>query len=149
MPRRRNSGQQVAIADIGLPVLAFIVLTAIVRAIGTTNGIVIVGAAIFAIIAVVALLILRKRRQRAAWIAHLRNKYGDEEIVERILRHLYWQGQTAEQLRDSLGAPASVDGGLLKTRKREVWKYHPTGKNRYRLRITLDDDVVADHFQKN
>lgn len=129
--------------------LTLIILTAVVRAAGATASIAIVGCIVFALIAGVALLILHKRRKRAAWITHLRTKYGDEEIVQRILRHLYWQGQTAEQLRDSLGLPASVDTGQLKTRKREVWKYHQTGKNRYRLRITLDDDVVADHFHKN
>ena len=30
------------------------------------------------------------------------------------------------------------------TRKREVWKYKPTGRNRYGLRITLDNNVVVE-----
>ena len=36
-----------------------------------------------------------------------------------------------------------MDDKLLKTRKREVWKYNRTGVNRYGLRITLDNDIVT------
>ena len=32
---------------------------------------------------------------------------------------------------------------MLKTKVKEVWKYKPTGKNRYGLKITLDDGVVV------
>jgi hypothetical protein len=42
-----------------------------------------------------------------------------------------------------------VDRKLLKTMKREIWKYNPRGVNRYGLRITLDNDIVSgwDHKQ--
>ena len=143
MSRRKNSGQSAAgFALVVLVMVVFVVASALVHAVG------IVACVIF-VVGIIAFGIWYKAHRRAVRIAYLRNKYGDEQTVQRILRANYWQGQTAEQLRDSLGEPASVDGGLLKTRKREVWKYHPTGKNRYRLRITLDDDVVADHFQRN
>jgi hypothetical protein len=60
-----------------------------------------------------------------------------------------WQGQTAAQLVDSRGWPTARDDTLLKTMKREIWKYHPTGKNRYALRVALNNDVVTgwDHKQ--
>ncbi len=86
---------------------------------------------------------------RSKRLAHLRRKYADETVVQGILNHRYWEGQTAVQLMDSLGSPATVDNNLLKTRKREVWKYQPNGVNRFRLRITLDDDVVVSWDQKN
>jgi predicted MFS family arabinose efflux permease len=35
--------------------------------------------------------------------AALMGKYSDVGIVDRIMRGAYWQGQTTEQLRDSLG----------------------------------------------
>lgn len=67
----------------------------------------------------------------------------------RIYNHRYWQGQTAEQLVDSLWKPRGVDKKLLKTMKREVWKYDPRGVNRYGLSISLDNDIVSgwDHKQ--
>lgn len=143
MSRRKSNGQSVA--GFGILILAAVVFavgSVLLHAIGPV-------ACVIVVVGTIAGVIWYKAHRRAVRIAYLRNKYGDEEIVQRILRRNYWQGQTAEQLRDSLGQPASVDGGLLKTRKREVWKYYPSGKNRYRLRITLDDDIVADHFQKN
>lgn len=78
----------------------------------------------------------KKRRE------YLLRKYGDEEIVENIMKHRFWVGQTAEQLVDSLGSPEDKSIKVMKTRYREIWKYNQTGKNRYGLRITLDDHVV-------
>jgi hypothetical protein len=60
------------------------------------------------------------------------------------MRRKLWQGQTVEQLLDSVGRPSSLDNNLLKTRKREVWKYQPNGKGRYLTRVTLDNDVVVE-----
>jgi hypothetical protein len=37
---------------------------------------------------------------------------------------------------ESLGGPHGVDKKVLKTVKREVWKYNPRGVNRCGLRIT-------------
>ena len=67
--------------------------------------------------------------------AYLRNKYHDGEAVQRILRKEIWQGETAEQLRDSIGSPAEADDAVLKTKKKEVWKYGQTGVNRFNLRV--------------
>jgi len=78
----------------------------------------------------------------------LREKYQDEEVARKIFSGFFWQGQTAEQLRDALGDPADIDSKLLKTKKKEVWKYGHRGGARYDLRITLDDDVVTGWDQK-
>ena len=74
---------------------------------------------------------------------HLVEKYGDAEVADRIMKGMYWRDQTAEQLRESLGKPKDTDQTVLKTKVKEVWKYKPTGKNRYGLKITLDDGVVV------
>lgn len=75
-------------------------------------------------------------------------KYKDENLVDELLNETFWQGQTAEQLRDSLGEPLDIDQKVLKTKVKEVWKYEQTGKNRYGLKITLDDGVVVGWDQK-
>jgi hypothetical protein len=87
---------------------------------------------------------LRKKR-RAALLA----KYGDAEIVENIINRMFWQGQTPEQLVDSIGNPVDVDRKVMKTKSREVWKYNETGKGRFALRITLEDDVVVGWDKKS
>ena len=94
-------------------------------------------------------VLLWLRRRHALRVAHLRSKYQDEVVVSKILNRTFWHGQTAEQLNDSMGRPRAVDNARLKTKKREVWKYTPNGRNRYRLRITLENDVVTGWDQKN
>jgi hypothetical protein len=73
----------------------------------------------------------------------LLERYGDADIAERIMKAQLWRGQTAEQLREALGKPADVDQTVLKTKTKEVWKYQPTGKRRYAVKVTLDDGVVV------
>jgi hypothetical protein len=135
---RRNAGKELA----GLGVLILIgavvfAISKVVDSIGFTTAVV---AAIMVIVGMVWLKIAK----RAKRLAYLRGKYGDESVVQRIISKTLWQGETAEQVRDSVGLPSSMDNNLLKTRKREVWKYHPHGRGRYRLRVTLDNDVVIE-----
>ncbi len=73
----------------------------------------------------------------------LNRKYGDTELINRIMAKRYWQGQTAEQLVDSLGSPEAVDRHTLKTKKREVWKYARTRRGGYATKITLENDIVV------
>ena len=75
--------------------------------------------------------------------ARLMMKSKDEELIERLLEEKFWVGQTKEQLINSLGEPLDVNQKVLKTKVKEVWKYEQTGKNRYGLKITLDDGVVV------
>lgn len=83
-----------------------------------------------------------KKSQHAARIAYLRKKYSNESTVQAILKGSIWDGMSEDQVVDSIGHPAAVDQKYLKTKTREVWKYYPQGKNRYGLRITLDDGQV-------
>ena len=85
----------------------------------------------------------KRRAQMEARQSHLLEKYGDQYLVERIMSRMIWQDQTSEQLRDSLGDPVDTDEKVMKSRRREVWKYHPTGANRFSLRVTLDNGLVT------
>jgi len=97
----------------------------------------------------VVLVVWLKSARKKKKIAYLIAKYGNAEIAANIYNHQFWHGQTSEQLLDSLGNPHGIDKKLLRTMKREVWKYNPRGVNRYGLRITLDNDAVSgwDHKQ--
>ncbi len=97
---------------------------------------------IIVLIIFIALSVMLARRMR------LTMKYKDEELVQDLLDETFWQGQTAEQLRDSLGEPLDIDEKVLKTKTKEVWKYQQTGKNRYALKITLENGVVVAWDQK-
>lgn len=87
-------------------------------------------------------------QQEQARRSELLKKYGDEKLVEAIMNRSYWQGQTAEELQDSLGHPADIDEKVLKTKKKEVWKYHHAGGNRFGLRITLENNQVVGWDEK-
>jgi hypothetical protein len=81
---------------------------------------------------------LRQRRE------HFLQKYGgDTELVDRLMRQSVWEGQTEDQLLDSLGKPLDVDQRVLKTKKKEVWKYNATGTNRNGVRITVENGTVV------
>ncbi len=87
-------------------------------------------------------------RQEQARHAELLNKYGDQKLVDAIMARSYWQGQTAEQLRDSLGHPVDIDEKVLKTKQKEIWKYHHIGGNRFGLRIMLENNQVVGWDEK-
>jgi len=145
MPRRKKS---LDAAELGvLIVLGLIAMAvqAIVHATESPEGWMFILLIVTAIVFVFVLKAAAKRKK----LEYLMDKYRNEQMVALIYRHKYWQGQTAEQLTDSLGNPHGVDRKLLKTLKREVWKYNPRGVNRYGLRITLDNDIVSswDHKQ--
>ena len=78
----------------------------------------------------------------------LLEKYGDEQLVEKLMQGMFWQGQPEEQLLDSLGTPLDIDQRVMKTKTKEVWKYDETGKNRYALKITLENGEVVGWDQK-
>lgn len=98
---------------------------------------------VVAIIAVVILIIWYQYDKKQKRLAYLREKYTDEEIVQKIYDGYFWQGQTEEQLNDALGAPLAVDRKVLKTKTKEIWKYNSQGANRYGLRITVEDGCVV------
>jgi hypothetical protein len=103
------------------------------------------------IIAIIGLIVLVVRVQAAARqkrLQYLLAKYGNQEIVHRIMNKTIWVGQTCEQLIDSLGRPADTDQKVLKTKSKEIWKYAHRGGNRYGLRITVEDGAVVGWDEK-
>lgn len=145
MPRRKKG------VDAGTVMLGIlcVIVYAIVKVLTSVKDSLGLPTVIALILGVVVLVIWLKVAAKRKKISYLMSKYGDPQTVAHIYGHRYWQGQTAEQLVDSLGSPHGVDKKLLKTVKREVWKYNPRGVNRYGLRITLDNDIVSswDHKQ--
>ena len=81
--------------------------------------------------------------------SYLEKKYPDDELRRRIQGQMIWQGQTSEQLTDALGKPEDVDVKVMKTKRKETWKYRPTGKERYGLIVTIEDDVVVGWDKKD
>ena len=61
----------------------------------------------------------------------------------------FWTGQTEEMLAESLGPPVAVDKQVLKTKRKEIWKYGETKKNQFSLRITLENGRVVSWDQKS
>ncbi len=87
----------------------------------------------------------RRRKTRRNWLL---NKYNDVDVVNDIMSRYIWQGQTAEQLLDSRGTPVDIDSKVLKSKTKEVWKYYQVRKGQFRLRITLENDVVVGWEEK-
>jgi hypothetical protein len=140
---RRKNTKQTVVATLAVSLLGLIAAATV--KFFQTVGFVIPALAAAAVIGLYfAFKVYGKHRQ----LAMLRAKYQDEEVAQRVFSGFFWQGQTAEQLRDALGDPADIDSKLLKTKKKEVWKYGHRGGTRYDLRITLDDDRVVGWDQK-
>lgn len=96
-----------------------------------------------------SLIYLYKRNQKQQRLSYLRDKYKNEDVVQKIYEGYFWVGQTAQQLTDSLGQPEAIDNKLLKTRVKEVWKYNRQGVNRFSLRITVENGRVIGWDQKS
>ena len=131
-----------------------IVVVLVVAAIGAavkwmTENLAIV-LAFLAIVAVLYGLVVAssraKAKERAAWLLQ---KYGDQEVVDRILDKTIWQGQTEDQLSESLGSPHAIDKQLLKTKRKEIWKYDEVKKGQYRLRVTVENGHVIGWDKKS
>lgn len=102
------------------------------------------------IISYFILKIIWKRRKYKKWVTYLREKYSnDMDVVNAILGEKFWQGQSSDQLLDSLGNPDAIDRQVLKTKTKEVWKYHETRKNQYALRVMLEKDRVVGWDKKS
>ncbi len=81
--------------------------------------------------------------ERAYRRKRLMAKYGDRALVNRMMRHRCWRGETVEQLVDSLGKPAKVDQAVFSSTVVETWKYEPLADNRFKLRVTVHDGRVV------
>ena len=103
---------------------------------------------IVGLVGTVALFYIYKATQKKKRREFLMQKYNDGEIVNLLMSRSFWQGQSAEQLIESLGEPVEVDNKMLKTKKKEIWKYNHQGGNRFGLRVTLENDEVVGWDQK-
>lgn len=81
--------------------------------------------------------------------ARLMEKYGDADVVDMIMSKQIWQGQTPDQLLDSIGSPHARDEKILKTKTKEIWKYQHQGSNRYGLRVTVENGRVVGWDKKS
>ena len=116
-----------------------IIITAVIKFfenVGILPLIIVIGAG------VVAFFLYRSIKKKKR-LAYLKQKYVNSRIVDRISNGVIWQGETAEQLIDSKGNPEEVDKKLLKSIKKEVWKYGRRGRNRYGLIVDLENDIVV------
>jgi hypothetical protein len=95
------------------------------------------------VVAIAAFAIWYQYDKKQKRLSYLRDKYRNEVLVQRIFNGNFWEGQSAEQLHDSLGPPVAVDNKLLKTKTKEIWKYRHQGSNRFALRITLENGFVS------
>ena len=107
------------------------------------------GILVAAVVLVIGLVVWYQMAQTKKRREELMAKYQDEDLVEGLMSKSFWQGQSSMELIDSLGHPEDIDEKILKTKKKEVWKYNHQGGNRYGLRITLDNDEVVGWDQKS
>jgi len=139
MGRRRNTD-----GGFVLLVIGGLVLWALSRILDVTGWIV----PLAVVLGIVVLMALRKDARKRARIAALRARYP-EDVVQRILAGHIWQGQSEEQLIETLGQPVEVDHKVLKTVRREVWKYQQTSAQRFALRITVENGYVMGWDKKS
>lgn len=109
---------------------------------------VVVGLLIGIPVALTLAISAARRRREEERKNRIYAKYGRGEVADRILSSTIWVGETSEQLLDSIGRPADTDEKVLKTKKKEIWKYYHRGGNRYGLRITIENGVVVGWEEK-
>jgi type II secretory pathway pseudopilin PulG len=73
---------------------------------------------------------------------HLAGRFG-EQAAHAIMAGNIWMGATAEMVLEALGPPIDTDEKVYKTKTKHVYKYWPTGANRYAYRVTLENGVVV------
>lgn len=101
------------------------------------------------VVVITALVVISKIASKKARRNELMRKYDNAQLVEAIMSRSFWQGQTKDQLVDSLGNPQDIDEKVLKTKTKEIWKYDHLGGNRYGLRITIENDEVVGWDKKD
>lgn len=73
---------------------------------------------------------------------YLSSRFGPES-AKAIMAARIWVGMSEEMLLESKGRPVDTDSKVLKTKSKQTWKYQQFGKNRYALRIFLEDGIVV------
>lgn len=71
-------------------------------------------------------------------------KFNHAEIASRIIENQLWIGQTSEQLIEMRGEAIAKTSEMKRNMtKVEIWKYGQTGKNRFNVKVTLENDRVV------
>jgi Flp pilus assembly protein TadB len=98
---------------------------------------------IIVIVACVLAVYLYRAIKKKKRLRYLEQKYVNKKKVEKIINREIWQGETADQLIDSIGNPEVVDDKNLKTQKKAVWKYGRRGSKGYNLIVNLEKGIVV------
>lgn len=84
---------------------------------------------------------------RAKWNFDYRQsliaRFGQEGAAAFVQRQI-WYGAPRDAVLELYGNPVSVDDKMLKTKVVEVFKYQPLAKNRYGLKVTLENGAVTE-----
>jgi hypothetical protein len=133
---------------------AFLVLGAIVAGLMAAyewamKNLIIVGLVVILFVVAVVFSRHQASKRRKERLLALAERFGSEDVAQDIMLQKFWSGQTEEMLVESLGPPAEVDKQVLKTKRKEVWKYGETRKNQFSLRITLENGRVVSWDQKS
>ena len=72
----------------------------------------------------------------------LMKKYNNTILVERLMKGEIWQGQTRGQVIDALGKPLMINEQVLKTKTKYTYKYNRIAKNRYGLKVIIENGLV-------
>jgi hypothetical protein len=84
----------------------------------------------------------RREAVRQRGVALL-DKYRDPIVANEIIAGGIWRDMTKEQLLDAWGHPAYVETKVMKTKVLETYKFGRVGANRFRRRVTLENDIVV------
>ncbi len=114
-----------------------------------TKNLLIVGLVVILVVLGVVLSRYQASKRRQERFRSLVERFGNEEIAQDIMAQKFWTGQTEDMLNESLGPPVAVDKQILKTKRKEVWKYGEARKNQFSLRITLENGRVVSWDQKS
>ena len=63
---------------------------------------------IILVLAIIVLAIFYKFAQKKKRKKQLMKKYQDKKLVNKLMKCLFWQGQTSEQLMDSIGQKSDL-----------------------------------------
>lgn len=124
-----------ALIVLGIIAAPFVGITKLVESIGWVIP-------VFSIVIIVVGYFWHQHNKKEQRLQQLRERYNDEELVQKIFNGYFWEGQPEDQLIDSLGQPVEVDRKVLKTKIKEIWKYNHLGANRFGLRITVENGYV-------
>lgn len=141
MAKRSSKADAAIIAVVAMVGLPILFVSKLVESMGWVAPTIVVAA-------IIGVAIWYQQNKKNKRLEYLRSKYHNEEIVQKIVDGLVWQGQSEAQLKDSIGDPIAVDRAALKTKTKETWKYHQQGVNRFGLRVTVENGYVVGWEEK-